>query len=708
MKKKHSDKATAEKPVVQQTDPLKGWLFWALLAGMLAFAAFIRFYDLKADPPAFFATGSQDLTTDGAYLTLHARQAAEFGEWDLFGYKTWTPFKVSIVSGVSYVLFSLGGVSRVMANATGGILNFGGILLFVIALWNWRSRRFLLLLIFFLCTSFIMTTYARVPFSEDGFLFLAGLAFLVYSRWFDQLWGKVAVGVIIALAGLLGKSFGFLIGIGPLAIIFMGDRKNITRDAAALVSPVAAVFVLFWLTLYRGENFFSFLWEHGAGTHGFPHGLSSPIGFFESLISYGRYGIHTYSPVISVLFYLCVLAILLGKKTKAGLDRHRAFMWSWGIVWVLALSPFNYLPLRYLFVLIMPMAVLAADFLDRLDGLTFGGFGRYVWWKIILLLIVNWMFVYYVGMNFVITNQTTEAYFRAVWLLLPVAILITALMVLTFRQKTLVFSRRSASSVLVLALLMTLVVQGYRHLEWLDKPIRTIAYASGDIPSLIAPEAVIAGQYGPALSFDSRLRNFPLFLTSDSSEVIPYFRTYPITHIAVGESTWQELMKHQPVFRRATVLARYWVRDNIVTLVRVADLFGNQQASRVPLTDFEKSTLAADHGEGDSAAYYLSRFLDAHPDSRAGLANLYYLSLPKGALEAQRRTMDRLTSLYPTDFVVCEMGAIYYKSVLEESHDQRDFTRAEQLLKMSCDLNPVNAESIRQHYASYGPERRIL
>ncbi len=696
-KKKSGEDNPTEKP----PSALKGWLFWVLLGGMLAFALFIRFYDLKADPPAFFATGSQDLTTDGAYLTLHARQAAEFGEWDLFGYQTWMPFKVSIVSGLSYLLFSIGGVSRLTANATGGILNLGGILLILFAFWSRRSRRFVLLLAFVLFTSFIITTYARVPFSEDGFLFLAGLVFLAYTLWFDRLWGKVVVGILIALAGLFGKSFGFLVGVGPIAAILMEDPKNRAKDLLSIVGAFAAAFLLCWVTLYRGENFLNFLWEHGAGAHGFPHGFSSPLGFIECLISYGRYGVHTYSPIISLVFYLGALSILLGRKGKNRPDRLSLFMWCWGIAWVLALSPFNYLPLRYLFVLIVPMAVLAADFLDRLHGLTFGGFGRFVWWRIILLLFANWLFVYYLSMNFVISNQTPDQYFHAVWLILPVALLLTALLSLTFRQKTIVASSRTASALIVLVLVATAATEGYQHFKWLGNPIRTIEYANQDTADLVDSQAVIAGQYGPAISYEARVRSFPLFLSADSSDFVSELQKYPVTHIAIGQSAWEDLLKRQPIFRQGTVLARYWMRDNIVTLVRIAGLFGNKLSTQVPLTDFERCVMAEEAGNSDSVGFYLSRFLAGHPGSRVGLAVKLYLTLEVSPLASQRETIEELTSLYPTDFVVCEIAAVYYESLYRESHQPDDLARSENLLERACRLSPQNAVGIRQNYQNY-------
>jgi hypothetical protein len=685
----------------------RGVLFWLLLVLMVGFAAFARFYDLKSDPPAFFAHGSQDLTTDGAYLTLHARQAVLEGEWDLFGYKTWTPFKVSVLSGVSYLLFQMLGTSRVVANLAGGILNLAGILLFLFSFWDTAKRRFLLLLALFLCTNYMLTIYGRVPFSENGLFFLGGLTFLVFTRWFDKLAGKVAVGLLVGLCGLLGKSFGFLLGAGPLVCVLIAGGEKRIRDAAALVVPFIGTFVFFWMFLYRDQGFFTFLWEHGTGVHGYPHGFESPRGFLECLISYGRYGLHSYSVAVSLVFYLAVVSLLLSRRSIPLRKETALFMVSWVIGWIIVLSPFNYLPLRYFFLLFVPMAVGAAAFLDDLAGTEIGGFGKLVWWRIASLLIVNWMLAYYLCLPFLAPARLTQEMYHAVWTVLPVAILLTAVMMLTFRFRRIVIRGAVAGLVLIVIVACTVAIEGYQYFQWSQESIYTVEYANDDVSGLVGKDAVIAGQYGPAITAGTSIRSFPYFLTDDTVATARIIRGYPVTHVAVGEQAWDSELKKEAIFQTAQEVTRFWVRDAVVVLARVTSTPGSA-AWRYRPSDFEEASLAISRHQMDSAEVYLRKFLSAHPNSRTGLANTYYWTLAAGALTEQKPCVDRLTASYPTDFAANLLGAIYYKWLGAASRNTRDKIHSEELLDRAIHLNPIQEESIRRMYQTYRPDQPVM
>ncbi|MEE8576693.1 MAG: hypothetical protein V3T31_05505, partial [candidate division Zixibacteria bacterium] len=168
----------------------------------------VRIVDLDCDPPAFFAEGGQALTTDAAHLTLYAKNKVLFGQWDLFGYQPWMAFKISLVSALSWLLYSLFGVSMVVTNLTGVILNLAGLALFLIALRKYLSHRALIYCTLFLMANFLAAIYARLPFSENSVIFLAGLIFVVHTYWFNTLMGKILAGALIALCGLVGKAFG--------------------------------------------------------------------------------------------------------------------------------------------------------------------------------------------------------------------------------------------------------------------------------------------------------------------------------------------------------------------------------------------------------------------------------------------------------------------------------------------------------------------
>jgi len=683
-------------------------LFWALFVLLLGFAAFIRFYDLNADPPAFFARGSQDLTTDGAYLTLHAKQAVLFGQWDLFGFKHWAAFKVSIVSGVSYLLFELFGVSRATANAAGGLLSLGGILLFITAPWRHKSRRFILILTLFLSSSFVLTTYGRLPFLENGLLFLGALLFFVYSRWFESVWGKIAMGVLIAFCGLLGKGFGFVLGAGPLVYMLRSGSKSRHKDLTFLMVPLAATFALFWALFYQDQGFFTFLWEHGAGVHGFPHGFSSPTGFFEALISYDQYGLHMYSAVVSLVCYLCFVTLLIGRWKVPSADKTMIFMLGWFVAWILGLAPFNYLPLRYLFLLLVPMSTVAALYLDHAQETAIGGFEKPVWWRLSLLLLINWVLLFNLCGHLIITQEIRSEYFRTVWLVLPFAMILTLAMILVLRRRLIAVSKRAALIIVVVVVAGAILLEGFHQSRWISQRLYTIFYGNRDLSALLDPKAVVAGQAGPAFTADSKIRNFPLFVSPDVADLRKKLEQYPITHLVLGDADWETLVTVDPSFGRGRPLTRFWVRDNVYVLVRVAGVVKNSQSDGYVLSDYEKADLAMVQNQSDSNEFYLRRFVAAHPDCRAGLSDLYYNSLQHKSLENQRPLVDHIVTVLPTDFAACLLGAIYYKWLYSVNHSDEDRSQSEELLKRAIWLNRENEENIRRLYRTCQPQDRVL
>jgi hypothetical protein len=682
-------------------------VFWPLLILMVGFAVFVRFYDLKSDPPILSVFGSQDLTTDGAYLTVYAKQAVQYGQWDLFGYKDWTPLRVSIVSGVSYLLFKFLGVSRAVANAAGSLLSLGGILLFLFALWDDRRRKFILLFLLLLCSNTMLAIYGRVPLSENGLLFLAGLTFLVYSRWFDTIGGKVTVGVLVALCGLLGKSFGFLLGVGPLLFIILSGGTSRIRDALLLIVPGLVTFGLFWVAFYHNQGLTNFLWERSTGVHGFPHGFESPKGFIEALISYGRSGLHSDSVVVSLVFALALLWLLLGKKGKIPVEKTTVFMLGWIGSWILVLSPFNYLPVRYFLILIIPMSAVAASFLERLDGAEIGGMGKLIWWRIGGLVLAAWLIADCIGSPFLPHDKLEDA-FQAVWIVLPIGLLLAVVLTLVLRSRKFVFNKAAASLIVIAVIGFTAATEGYKFVRWYRGTVYLLDYAANDVKSLVGVDAVLAGTYGPALAYDSELRSVPQFETDDWGVVCATFRACPVTHLVCPELAWNNLLGLHPELQKARVITRLWMRDVAVVLARVSGVFGNRTAGAYQLTDFEKLDMGILHLNLDTVDFYLKRFGAAHPFSRAGLAHLYYLTQGGQPLGAARSCVETMAEHYPTDYAVCELAAIYYKALYEISQDPKDMARSQEFLERAIRCWPLNEEYIRRNYATYPIRNRLL
>ena len=97
--------------------------YYYIIIAAMALLFIVRFLKLQIDPPYFFYGFSQAHLTDPYHITFFARNAVLFDNWNPFDYHRWDIFKFSLVSGFSYLLFSLFGVSRITANLSALILN---------------------------------------------------------------------------------------------------------------------------------------------------------------------------------------------------------------------------------------------------------------------------------------------------------------------------------------------------------------------------------------------------------------------------------------------------------------------------------------------------------------------------------------------------------------------------------------------------------
>ena len=107
------------------------YVCWFVIIGFLI----LKFVNLDSDPPLFHVGHGQAQLTDPYHLTHFARNAENFNDWNPFDFHRWDIFKNSLVSGVSFLIFSLFGVSRLTANLSAVLLNVGGLYLFLLGLY---------------------------------------------------------------------------------------------------------------------------------------------------------------------------------------------------------------------------------------------------------------------------------------------------------------------------------------------------------------------------------------------------------------------------------------------------------------------------------------------------------------------------------------------------------------------------------------------
>jgi 4-amino-4-deoxy-L-arabinose transferase-like glycosyltransferase len=678
-----------------------------LLLLILTVTARLLFPD--ADPPARFADGSQDLITDPAHLTLYARNTVLYGQGDLLDYSGWLAFKVSIVSGLSLILYWLFGISQSTTNAVGMFLNLSGLVLFAIAWRKYVTARAAIYAAIFMAIDFVLALYGRVPFLENGLIFLAGLAFVIYTYWFESWPGKVAIGVVIALCGLVGKSFGFVLLFCPIAYLWFQTDKDRLKSSLVIVGSMAAVIILFSLTLFRDQGLFAFIWSHATEGHGFPQGLQSPGGFVEHLIAFAaKSGLFKYEPVLGLLVYFAFLTVIIRGNLPRDQAKGLLFHMVWFLGSILFMSPFNYLPLRYLFVLIVPMACIASAFFDRMGEPLLPRSKRLNKTAIFLLLLLNWFLIYYIVVLLIASPKTIADYYQYVWYCLAGGVLIGLGQMAIIQSRRLIVPRRFVNGIIMTALLISCGLSVWRYAQWTNVRTYGLVEAGRDLAYIVSPDAVVSGQYGPALATNTKVRCLPYFVTNDIKPTSEFLRKYPVTHLALGRSDWKALTAKYSQLQRASVIARYWVRDNIVYLIRINDVFGNPLSQSYPLSDYEKVAAFDSQQLDDSSVLILDRILAKHPLCKAGLLEKYYMTISDGLISEARPVVETMTEAFSTDFSINTLAAIYYQGLLRDPSGAQFMSRSDMFLKKAIHYNPVNEKNILLMYEQYSLSTRIL
>ncbi len=137
-------------------------------------AYLLRFLEPGIDPPPFYTGHGQAELTDPYNLTYFSRNAVLYHDWDPLNFHRWDIFKNSLISGFSFLIFSLLGVSRTIANLSAIFLNISGLFLFLWGLSSYWDKRKIVLTAVLLLLNSTLFFYGRLPFLENGLIFLFG------------------------------------------------------------------------------------------------------------------------------------------------------------------------------------------------------------------------------------------------------------------------------------------------------------------------------------------------------------------------------------------------------------------------------------------------------------------------------------------------------------------------------------------------------
>ncbi len=634
-----------------------------IIGVILAVFLILRFLYLDCDPPLQFKAASRDLITDPYNVTWFARNAVLFGDWDIFDYPRWIVFKYSLSSLAAWLSFFILGVSRISANLSAIFLNLAGLGFFIWGIGK-KSRHGGYIAALLLIPNFLLFVYGRYPFLENGLIFIGGLLFYLFCRQSSFRFTPAILGLLCAIAVLMGKLFGFIL-IFPLGICLLIEKRNdyIKSLGLTLISFLSGLILL--AVLFFGteiQTVYKYLTEQTVGMYGFPESLQSPLRFVEQCLTFGGG-----SMLVNLQFFLFILGVLsllilllrpdIKEFLKNNLPLLFCLIWFLAGYFILALP--NHRPLRYQLFLLPPLAgVVAFAFSSKFDmsEVRFPG-----WIRSLAILAVLWYFAEQAIMTYYreIDYQDAGLAFKMIWVAFPLALILSAA-ALYFRRAFLkiVFYRN------IILIVLTVLFIGNQSLmifDWFTNRSYTLKETNRDVAECLGERALLIGPFASALTIDNQFPAF-IYMFGLAEKEPDLFRRYPFTHLAVDPSNWDEAFASYGQLAGSEEIFQQILAYSRVSLVRLNRGLLQGNYSSYVKTDYE---LAADYFGArrlDSGMIYLERFLEKYPRNKPGLyLKAEYFLLGK-QLEPCENTVNKLTDLYFRDFsVLYKAGYLYYR-----------------------------------------------
>ncbi len=675
----------------------KTYLYYALIILIAVVGVYLRLSDIECDPPLYFTGYGQSLSTDAHHYSYFARNKILFDRWELFDSARWRVFEVTLVSGLSYLLFSLFGVSRQIANSPGLIFSLLSIFLFVFTLKDFLNRKAIILLLFLLLFNKTLFVFGRLPYTENGMIFLMVLIFYLFVRFRQNLYGQILLGLFSVLAAVAGKIFGILILAPILLTIWFeaGEKRNIS---AIVILSTSIITAAIWFVAAYGTEIgllLNYYQSQTVGIYGGPEAFESPIRFVEKLISFGNDARFYYNaPAVGLAGILGFLIFLHKSSRKMVMENIPfLFMIIWFTVGQLAFMPENYRPLRYIYMLYFPLGGIAAYGLTLFDkDLKLKSAKSRLFY--IVLFFVLWIFIDQLFFNVFYINEFARMNGLLVWYSLPPALILTYL-----EWKTgwlLYISRRKVLySSLIIICLFNIYNCSSEYIKWQQWKSFNIQEAAEDMGRILGDKAVICGPIAPTLLLENKLKGmiYAVGITDKDSE---FFKKYPVTHFVADVRGSSQITEKYPELINAAIVAEYWIRDSKIALVRISGLTGNIEAAGYQLTDFEIGRLYAERKIYDSALIYIERFASKYPDNKSALLMLGNLYPILGQVDFGRTAYEQATKMYPRDFSVHKALGIYYQMRSIAESDREYLYLARKSYDMAINLNPYQADEITE------------
>ena len=660
---------------------------------VILFLVILHFFRLDIDPPFFFAGFSQADLTDPYHMTFYARNAALFGNWDPFDYHRWDVFRNSLMSGTAYLVFLIMGISRITANFAAILLNLGGLTLFALGFFRLRNNREIVFTILMLLLNAILFFHSRLPFLENGLIFLSGLIFFVFMRFHGKAWGQLLVGFLVMTAALNGKLFGLFL-LGPIVLTLWYRYRSLVVKPVLITLAGSLIGFIFCLLLFYGGNITvmaKYYAEQTIGLHGIPIGFTSPVHFVENLIIFGgNFGFFELAIFPGLLAFAGLILLMLTLPFEKPYRKEFLpvlFSLGWLVVGVFGLMPFTYQALRYAVFLFLPISAITGYGINLLFEKKIELNLHYRWLTLGVVFLSTWFILTQIFLLTVPYLKEVDSARRAMPLTMVLSLLFTGAVYFYLKNRV------RSLPVLTLAVFVSLlsvglfVEQGAYFYQGLALPQDNLKKCNREISQLIDSNAVLTGTYAPAMTIDNNLKGVIYFFGSVDVEK-ELFEKYPITHVITDESNWKKAVKDYPVLEKAIAIRRFAVRDFTVTLYRMPD-------ANVALTDYEKATLFYYNKQSDSALFYQEKFHNRYPDNLSSLTSLVIAYGANREEEKFNRLLSQMVQDYPDNLQMQLFLRDMYNSIYSKSGDVQCKAAADNFDRRAKELDPALVPRIR-------------
>lgn len=677
---------------------------WYLLtAALVVCSIFVWTSDLTSDPPTYFGGSGQSLATDPSQYVFHARNKVLFDDWDPFNYGRWTVFRHSLTSLTAWFWFSVTNVSQEQSAVVGIILCLASLVVLLFGVGRYHRGWVTCAVAFCFVTNVTLLTFGRLPFLENGLIFIASLIFLVYTSWGNRMSGVVVAGALVAPAMLMGKMFGLLLLPSLAGAILLMERERRWKMLAASVAAfVGSALALFLILYYNSASqVFQYIGEQGLGLYGLPAGVTSPWLAVEKFISYGFQNRLWFNSPDLLLFAILGTGIttLLLQSRRSGIriSRVTALSLSWSVCGLLAFGQFSYSPMRYVIFCIPPIIIMFFSsfetYIASRDKVAIGKRGL---WQLILPIVLLWISLYQITANLFYQFETTSPIRWLIWSGLGISALVVLLTQRLIGERTLKVSCRVLTIILVGAICSSAITNFYkvREVHFSDRNY-SMATASKELPMILSEGAVISGPYGPALTLDSKIKSF-IHMFGVARPDPTLFERHPITHLALDLSNWQKAVEAYPQLGTVPPITSYRIRDIEVRLFNISKVFNNTRAVSYRESLYEVAYALYFEGNFDSSLVVAERFVQLHPGSVSGGLLLGDVLFSLNQYDSLVAHIKRLTDRFPDDFNVhfrCGRHLQMVSGVWEDSHL---LTLARKHYQRAIDIDPYRQQEIQR------------